>query len=161
MDFRLTWSLDDAQHIAFRLPLSTSAIADMSWPRESVTRRKLSPINEAPAAGTADTRQYMPIFRQARTRPETTGKRPRRSPSGQGRVLSGRNRYGSLSTLLPWEKLWCARPTGLAWRVAGGFMCAHRQRRRHFPLVTFLATGVALESFVFAPNQAPFCGAGV
>jgi hypothetical protein len=32
MDFRLTWSLDDAQRFAFRLPLSTSDIADELTP---------------------------------------------------------------------------------------------------------------------------------
>jgi hypothetical protein len=32
MDFRLTWSLDDAQRFAFRLPLSTSAITEELTP---------------------------------------------------------------------------------------------------------------------------------
>lgn len=147
--------------------------------------RKLSPINETPAAGTANTCEYMPHLSTGRNT-ETTEKDPRRTVAirpcvpGQrsargtdrpmsmrlytragGRVRSVHVLYG-IYYLTRYSRCYrrkreiIVRPTGLAWRVAG-LMCAHTDTASAVSFSPCNVFGRGNLSFSFVP---PFCGAG-
>lgn len=128
---------------------------------------ELSPINEAPAAGTANTCQYMPIFQQPRTRrrPKKTATYAPADPRQDKDVCRAAGTDTALPPRAGAEARRVDKTAGA--RAARSYRATDRfglgrlrfyvrtqTARRHFPLVTFLALGDS-GIFRFRPRSRP------